>query len=61
MINNYETNPTLEDTDGDGLNDGDEINVHFTEPLSVDTDEDGLSDGDEVNIHNSFQVTMFSH
>lgn len=36
------------DTDMDGLNDYDEINVYLTDPLNVDTDEDGLLDGDEV-------------
>lgn len=39
------------DGDGDGLSDGDEVNVHGTDPLSTDTDDDGLSDGDEVNVH----------
>ena len=39
------------DTDGDGRNDGPEVNVHRTNPLLVDTDEDGLSDELEINIH----------
>ena len=43
------TIPTMADTDGDGLNDGDEVLLHYTDPLSVDTDSDGLSDGEEVN------------
>lgn len=37
------------DTDGDGLDDYDEIYVHMTNPLDADTDEDGISDGDEVH------------
>ncbi|MBN1998688.1 OmpA family protein [candidate division KSB1 bacterium] len=37
------------DTDGDGLNDGDEVNQHKTNPLHVDSDGDGLRDGVEVN------------
>jgi len=37
------------DEDGDGLLDGDEINVHMTDPLSPDTDGDGLLDGFEVD------------
>ncbi len=41
------------DTDGDGLNDGDEINKHQTDPNVADTDGDGLSDGDEINKHNT--------
>jgi hypothetical protein len=45
------TNPTLVDSDGDGLSDGAEVNLHGTDPLCVDSDEDGLSDADEVNLH----------
>ena len=44
-----ETNPTVPDTDGDGLDDGDEANIHRTDPTTVDTDGDGISDGDEIN------------
>jgi hypothetical protein len=36
------------DTDGDGLNDGDEVN-EGTKPYDDDTDGDGLIDGDEVS------------
>ncbi|OQX16250.1 MAG: hypothetical protein BWK73_04325 [Thiothrix lacustris] len=36
------------DTDGDGLNDGEEVNTLKTDPLKPDTDGDGLSDSDEV-------------
>ena len=42
------TDPNNADTDGDGLNDGEEVNKYHTNPLKVDTDGDGLSDGDEV-------------
>ena len=45
------TSPANPDTDGDGLNDGDEVSTYGTEPLVWDTDGDGLNDGDEVNIH----------
>lgn len=45
------TNPLLADTDGDGLNDGQEVNASHTNPLLADTDKDGLSDGAEVNTH----------
>ena len=48
---NSGTSPIDEDSDDDGLRDGDEINVHGTDPLVDDTDGDGLSDGDEINIH----------
>ena len=40
------------DTDGDGLEDGLEVNVYGTNPLAADTDKDGLSDGAEVNKTN---------
>ncbi len=42
------TNPTLADTDEDGLTDGDEINNHNSNPAASDTDGDGLNDSDEV-------------
>ena len=46
---NAETDPTNEDSDGDGLQDGAEIATHNTDPLKSDTDGDLLSDGAEVN------------
>ena len=42
------TNPTENDTDGDGLSDDEEIFIAGTDPCLFDTDGDGLSDGDEV-------------
>ena len=39
------------DTDGDSLNDYDEIYVHGTDPLNPDTDGDGLNDADEINVN----------
>ncbi|NND54027.1 MAG: hypothetical protein HKN56_03525 [Gammaproteobacteria bacterium] len=36
------------DTDGDGVNDGDEISIYMTDPTAVDTDGDGLDDGYEA-------------
>jgi outer membrane protein OmpA-like peptidoglycan-associated protein len=42
------TDPNNPDTDGDGLNDGEEFLTYKTNPLQVDTDLDGLSDADEV-------------
>lgn len=36
------------DTDGDGLNDGEEVNIHKSNPLKPDTDGDGLTDYAEV-------------
>jgi serine/threonine protein kinase len=44
------TEPNNPDTDNDGLNDGEEVNIHGTDPKKQDSDGDTLSDGDEVNI-----------
>jgi hypothetical protein len=40
--------PTNIDTDGDGVADGDELNIYGTDPLNWDSDGDGVSDGDEL-------------
>ena len=45
----YGTNPLLNDTDNDGLLDGDEINIG-TNPRSNDTDNDGLPDKWEIDF-----------
>lgn len=53
------TDPNNPDTDGDGLTDGNEVNVHHTDPLAKDTDNDGLTDGQEVKgvkIRERFEV-----
>ncbi len=42
------TDPNNPDTDGDGLNDGDEVNKYHTNPLLADTDGDGIPDGVEI-------------
>ncbi|MHA1973108.1 MAG: hypothetical protein ACTSW1_08950 [Candidatus Hodarchaeales archaeon] len=41
-------NNKSQDTDGDGLSDGMEINEFFTDPLRKDSDGDGIPDGQEV-------------
>lgn len=41
--------PNNKDSDGDGLEDGPEVNDHGTSPALVDTDGDSLSDGQEIN------------
>ncbi|MEM7246158.1 MAG: Ig-like domain-containing protein [Acidobacteriota bacterium] len=47
-------NPASSDTDGDGLDDGEEIMAGadgmITDPRDSDSDDDGISDGDEVNV-----------
>lgn len=52
-LSNYEeyihnTNPTVEDSDWDGLLDEKEVNEHGTNPSLKDTDGDGYTDGEEV-------------
>jgi len=42
------TDPDEADTDGDGLEDGEEIDVYGTSPLNADSDEDVMTDGEEV-------------
>ena len=54
-------NPTLSDTDGDGVSDGDEVHVYHTDPTQTDSDGDGLSDDWEINygldpLHDDSQV-----
>jgi len=50
-VNPYDTgtDPADADTDGDRLNDGDEVNTHQTDPTDADTDDDGIDDGDEID------------
>jgi len=44
--------PTNPDTDGDGVADGDELNIYGTDPTVFDTDGDGIGDGEELfGIH----------
>ncbi|MBR9911261.1 MAG: hypothetical protein GYB33_13010 [Gammaproteobacteria bacterium] len=51
---NLGTNPLRADTDGDGINDGEEVvagaDGYITNPLLADSDGDGLSDGVEVAV-----------
>ncbi len=43
----YGTDPSIPDTDADGLTDGREVALG-TNPVNADTDGDGVSDGDEI-------------
>lgn len=47
---NLDLNPTIKDTDYDGLDDGDEIKLYGTDPKNEDTDGDGLKDGEEIRL-----------
>lgn len=40
--------PYNADTDGDGVADGDELDIYGTDPFNWDTDGDGISDGEEL-------------
>lgn len=44
----FGTDSNKPDSDGDGLNDGDEVNKYKTHPAYKDTDEDGYDDGMEI-------------
>jgi subtilisin family serine protease len=44
----YNTDPLLVDTDGDGLGDGDEVNLYGSSPILYDSDGDYYSDGAEI-------------
>lgn len=41
----------VKDTDNDGLNDWEELNVHKTSPYIPDTDSDNINDGDEIRLN----------
>lgn len=44
--NHVQTNPFQIDSDGDGLNDYDEVTKYYTNPLDSDSDNDGIQDSD---------------
>jgi parallel beta-helix repeat protein len=48
---NINSNPRKNDTDSDGLEDGEEVNEYGTDPSDDDSDDDGLKDGEEVQIY----------
>jgi hypothetical protein len=50
------TIPDDNDSDDDGLSDGDEVNTHGTAPLKADSDGDGLSDFEELNTTNTLPL-----
>jgi hypothetical protein len=45
------TDPYNPDTDGDGLNDYQEVRIYFTNPLNPDTDGDGRTDYQEIYVY----------
>ena len=46
----FGTDPSVQDSDGDGLTDGAEMDVFGSNPLSADSDGDGVSDALELLI-----------
>ena len=52
------TDPRNQDTDTDGLIDGEEVNNFLTNPLLFDTDTDGLDDGTEINVFGTSALLM---
>ena len=44
------TDANLADTDGDGLADGDEVNVFQSSPFTAHSDNDNFDDGKELNF-----------
>jgi hypothetical protein len=44
----FGTDPLNEDTDADGISDGDEIFVYYSDPYNKDTDSDTYSDSEEI-------------
>ena len=45
------------DTDGDGINDYDEVYKYGTNPLDIDTDGDGINDNEEINLVTSTLIS----
>jgi hypothetical protein len=54
---NYGTDPLNADTDGDGVNDGQEA-TDGTDPLNSDTDGDGVTDGQEKQMQQIPTITV---
>jgi hypothetical protein len=44
----FGTDPQNEDTDADGIADGDEILVYYSDPKKADSDDDKFKDGEEI-------------
>ncbi|KRP32469.1 MAG: hypothetical protein ABS33_06455, partial [Verrucomicrobia subdivision 6 bacterium BACL9 MAG-120924-bin69] len=60
-VNNTGTDPLDDDSDNDGLNDGEEVITYGTNPVSEDTDGDGVNDKAEVDYGTSPTVsTVFN-
>ena len=49
--------PLVEDTDGDGLTDGNELFATDTDPLLWDTNGDGIGDGQTATVETTDTLT----
>ena len=63
----YGSFPSCNDSDNDGLLDGEEINVgdlanfsKFTDPINMDSDYDGLIDGSQMTINKTLSPQVFN-
>ena len=50
---NLQTNLSSSNSDGDSLNDGDEVEKYQTNPLDADSDSDGIDDSPEIQAHST--------
>lgn len=50
FVTGYGSDPTIADTDEDGIADGAEIHTYGSDPRLADTDDDGLSDAQEIPL-----------
>lgn len=56
----YSTDPEVTDTDGDGINDSEELVQYGTVPTLPDTDDDGINDYNEVFIYETDPLNLDS-
>ncbi len=56
----YGTEPEEADTDGEGINDYNELVEYGTDPLNPDTDGDGINDYNEVFVHETDPLNLDS-
>lgn len=53
----YSSDPLIQDTDGDSLLDGAEVNEYGTDPTLIDTDGDNLTDDAEILIYGTNPIS----
>ncbi|MHA2089393.1 MAG: hypothetical protein ACW98K_00930 [Candidatus Kariarchaeaceae archaeon] len=55
------TSPINNDTDGDGLYDGVEVNDWQSDPLAEDSDQDGITDLEEIGFFTAIDIAIFTN